>query len=795
MSEVVGIGAAPRRKEDLRFLTGRGNYVADIERPGMVFGVFVRSPHAHARIKSIDTRAALAIPGVLAVLTGADLKADRVSGLPCGWGIKGKEGQPMKEPAHPALAQDKVRYVGDALAFVVAESIGQARDAAETLSVDYDVLPAVVSPADALKTGAARLYDDVPDNLCCDWDLGDKAATDVAFKKAAHVARIELVNNRLVGNPMEPRAAIAEFHPETGHYTLWSTSQFPHVVRLLMGLFVLNIPQQKLRVVAPDVGGGFGVKQFHYAEEAVVTWACRKVGRPIKWVCERSEGFISDAHGRDHVTEAELALDVDGKFLGLRVQTIANLGGYISTFGPNIPTNLYGPLLAGVYTTPAIYCEVKVVFTNTVPVDAYRGAGRPEATFVLERLVDIAASQMGIDRVEIRRRNMIAKEAYPYQTPVMMQYDSGDPKGCLAKAMEVADWVGFPARKAHAAGQGKLRGIGMSTYVEACGLAPSRIAGQLGARGGLYESATVRVHQTGQVTVLIGTHNHGQGHETTFAQIVGEKLGVPFEDIDIVFGDTDKVQFGTGTYGSRSLVVGGPALAKASDKVIAKGKKIAAHLLEASEQDITFEQGIFSVIGTDRKKTLADIAFAAYVPHDYPLETLEPGLEEQTYYDPINFSFPGGAHVAEVEIDPDTCIVQLVNYTAVDDVGTVINPMIVEGQLHGGIAQGIGQALCENCVYDLASGQLLSGSFLDYCMPRADNLPNMTISTHSTPSSHTPMGVKGCGEVGTIGSPAAVTNAVVDALSRYGINHIDMPATPNRIWPLIRSSPLPQAAD
>jgi carbon-monoxide dehydrogenase large subunit len=785
MSEVIGIGAAPRRKEDLRFLTGRGNYVADIERPGMVFGVFVRSPHAHARIKSIDPGAALAMPGVLAVFTGADLKVDGVNGLPCGWGIKGKDGQPMKEPPHPALAQDKVRYVGDAVGFVVAESLGQARNAADALVVDYNVFPAVVGVADALKPDAALVYDDVPSNLCCDWDLGDKAATEAAFNKAAHIARINLVNNRLVGNPMEPRAAIAEFHPETGHYTLWSTSQFPHVVRLLMGLFVLNIPQQRLRVVAPDVGGGFGVKQFHYAEEAVVTWACRKVGRPIRWVCERSEGFVSDAHGRDHVTEAELALDAGGKFLGLRVKTIANLGGYISTFGPNIPTNLYGPLLAGVYTTPAIHCEVKVVFTNTVPVDAYRGAGRPEATFVLERLVDIAAAQMGIDRVEIRRRNMIPKEAYPYQTPVMMRYDSGDPKGCLAKAMNVADWAGFVARKEQSARQGKLRGIGISTYVEACGLAPSRIAGQLGARGGLYESATVRVHPTGQVTVLIGTHNHGQGHETTFAQIVGEKLGVPFENIDIVFGDTDKVQFGMGTYGSRSLVVGGPALAKASDKVIAKGKKIAAHLLEASEQDIAFERGTFSVIGTDRRKTFADIALAAYVPHDYPLETLEPGLEEQAYYDPINFSFPGGAHIAEVEIDPDTCVVKLVNYTAVDDVGTVINPMIVEGQLHGGIAQGIGQALCENCVYDSASGQLLSGSFMDYCMPRADDLPRMTVSTHSTPSAHTPMGVKGCGEVGTIGSPAAVTNAVVDALSQYGVSHIDMPTTPNRIWSLI----------
>jgi aerobic carbon-monoxide dehydrogenase large subunit len=795
MSTVVGIGAAPRRKEDLRFLTGRGNYVADIKRPDMVVGVFLRSPHAHARIKSVDAANARAMPGVLAVLTGADLKADGVGGLPCGWGITGRDGLPMKEPPHPALAQGKVRHVGDPVALVVAETREQAHGAAEAVAVEYDVLPAVVGVLDAIKPGASLLFDEVPGNLCCDWALGDRAATEAAFRKAAHVARISLVNNRLVGNPMEPRAAIAEHNPATGQYTLWSTSQFPHVVRLLMGNFVLGIPQHKLRVVAPDVGGGFGVKQFHYAEEAVITWAAAKLDRPIKWVCERSEGFISDAQGRDHVTEAELALDEHGKFLALRVSTIANLGGYISTFGPNIPTNLYGPLLAGVYTTPAIHCEVKVVFTNTVPVDAYRGAGRPEATFVLERLVDIAAGEMGIDRAEIRRRNMIPKEAYPYQTPVMVQYDSGDPKGCLEKALQAADWAGFGRRKAESARTGKLRGIGLSTYVEACGLAPSRIAGRLGARGGLYESATVRVHPTGHVTVLIGTHNHGQGHETTFAQIVSEKLGVPFENIDIVFGDTDKVQFGMGTYGSRSLVVGGAALWKASDKVILKGKKIAAHLLETSEQDIEFAGGVFSVAGTDRKKAFADIALAAYVPHDYPLEVLEPGLEEQAYYDPVNFTYPGGAHVVEVEIDPDTCVIKLVNYTAVDDVGTVINPMIVEGQLHGGIVQGVGQALYENCIYEDLSGQLLSGSFMDYCMPRADNLPRMTVVTHSTPCTHTPMGVKGCGEVGTIGSPAAVMNAVVDALAHLGVNHVDMPATANRIWRIMQTASLLRAAE
>jgi carbon-monoxide dehydrogenase large subunit len=783
-----GIGVSVRRKEDARFVRGRGAYVADMVRPAMAFGAFVRSPHAHAAITAIDTTRAAAMPGVLLVLTGADLAAAGVGGLPCGWGIKGTDGQPMKEPPHPALAIGKVRYVGDAIAFVVAESASAARDAAEAVAVTYDVLPAVIDLEGALAAGAPLLFDDVPGNLCCDWSIGDAAATEAAFAGAAHVTRVRLVNNRLVGNPMEPRAAIAEHEPATGRTTLWTTSQFPHVVRLLMGLFVLNIPQQNLRVVAPDVGGGFGVKQFHYAEEAVVTFAAIRLGRAVKWVCERSEGFISDAHGRDHVTEAALALDATGKFLGLKVETIGNLGAYISTFGPNIPTNLYGPLLAGVYTTPAVHCAVKVVFTNTVPVDAYRGAGRPEATFVVERLVEIAAAEMGLDKAEIRRRNMIPKDAFPYQTPVMMRYDSGDPAGCMERALAAGDYAGFPSRKAEAAARGKLRGIGLSTYIEACGLAPSRIAGSLGARGGLYESATVRVHPTGQVTVLIGTHSHGQGHETTFAQIVAEKLGVKFEDIDIVFGDTDRVQFGMGTYGSRSLVVGGAALAKASDRVIAKGKKIAAHLLEAAVEDVEFSGGTFRVAGTDKGKAFAEIALAAYVPHDYPLETLDPGLEEQAFHDPVNFSFPSGAHLCEVEVDPETGKVEIVGYTAVDDVGTVINPMIVAGQLHGGITQGVGQALLEHCVYDRETGQILSGSFQDYAMPRADDLPSYAVSTHATPSPETPMGVKGCGEVGTIGAPAAVMNAVVDALAGHGVRHMDMPASPSRVWAAIATA-------
>ncbi len=789
-----GIGASVRRKEDLRFLSGRANYTDDINRPGQLYAFIARSDRPHARIDRIGTDAAKAARGVVAVFTGADMQAENIGGLPCGWLIHSKDGSPMAEPPHPVLAMGKVRHVGDPLAVVIAESRQAAKDAAEKLEIDLADLPAVATLKDALAPGASLVHDDVPGNLCYDWHLGDKAAVDAAFAKAAKVVRLELVNNRLIPNAMEPRAAIGEFDPASGDYTLYTTSQNPHVIRLLMGAFVLHIPENRLRVVAPDVGGGFGSKIYHYAEEAIVTWAAAKLRRPVKWTAERTESFMSDAHGRDHETTAEMALDANGNYLALRVSTLANLGAYLSTFATSIPTYLYGTLLAGPYKTPAIYCEVKAVFTNTVPVDAYRGAGRPEAAFLLERITDVIAHDTGIDRVELRRRNLIPPEAFPYQTPVALQYDSGNYQATLDAALKAADYAGFENRRRAAAARGKLRGLGISTYIEACGIAPSAIAGALGARAGLYECANIRVHPTGSVTVFTGSHSHGQGHETTFAQLVHEQLGVPLDQIEVVHGDTAKIPFGMGTYGSRSLAVGGSAMVKAMEKIVAKGRKIAAHLLETDVDDIEFKDGKFSVTGTDRAKALSEISLAAYVPHNYPIEELEPGLEETAFYDPKNFTFPGGCHVTEVEIDRETGEVEVVSFVAADDFGRVINPMIVEGQVQGGVAQGVGQALLECAVYD-KSGQLLSGSMMDYTMPRAAHIPSITTSTESTLCTHNPLGVKGCGEAGAIGSPPAVINAVVDALRDYGVRHIEMPATAQKIWSIIQAGTPRMAAE
>jgi aerobic carbon-monoxide dehydrogenase large subunit len=780
------IGESVRRKEDYRFLTGSGQYTDDIALANMSHCYFVRSPHAHARIKGIDKSAALAAPGVIGVLDGQDVAADKINGLPCGWLITSTNGEPMKEPPHPILAFEKVRYVGDHVAMVVAETYEQARNAAELVEVDYEPLPAMVDVRDAQAPGAATIHDAATDNHCYKWAIGDKAEVDKVFATAAHVTKLDLVNNRLAPNPMEPRAAIGHYNRAGDDYTLYVSNQNPHVERLLMTAFVMGLPEHKVRVIAPDVGGGFGAKIYLYAEDVCLTWASKKLNRPIKWNCDRSEAFLCDAHGRDHVRQAELALDKDGRFLGLRVHTDANLGAYLSTFASAVPTILYATLLAGQYKTPQVYVEVDAWFTNTAPVDAYRGAGRPEATYLLERIVSRAAWELGISQDEIRRRNFITE--FPYQTPVALQYDTGDFVSCMAKANELADMAGFESRKAASKAKGLLRGVGYSSYIEACGLAPSNLAGALGARAGLFECGEVRVHPTGSVTVFTGSHSHGQGHETTFAQVVASRLGLSPDQVDIVHGDTGRVPFGMGTYGSRSISVGGAAIMRALDKIEAKAKKIAAHLMEASDADVDFSGGEFKVKGTDKMVTFGQVALTAYVPHNYPLDKLEPGLNETAFYDPTNFTFPAGTYICEVEVDPATGVVRIDRFTAVDDFGTIINPMIVEGQVHGGLVQGIGQALLEHCVYDRETGQLVTGSFMDYAMPRADDFPNFTIGHVCTPCTTNPLGTKGCGEAGAIGSPPAVINAVLDALAPLGVKDLDMPASPNRVWTAIQNA-------
>jgi carbon-monoxide dehydrogenase large subunit len=776
----TGIGAAVRRKEDQRFITGKGHYTDDEARPGQVHAFFLRSPHAHAKLRNIDTRKAAAMPGVVAVLTGKDFAADKIGSLICGWMIHSKDGSPMHMAPHPALADTKVCHVGDQVAVVLAETMAQAKDAAEKIAVDYELLPAVTDPAQA-KSGV-QIHEAAPKNTIFEWSLGDSKATDAAFASAKHVTCLDIVNNRLIPNAMEPRAALAEYDAGSDNLTLWTTSQNPHVARLVISAFVGMAPENKLRVIAPDVGGGFGSKIFIYPEEVVCLWAARRIGRPVKWTAERSESFLVDAHGRDHVTHAEMAFDANAKILGMRVKTIANLGAYMSTFSSSVPTYLYATLLSGQYAIPQIYCEVDAVYTNTAPVDAYRGAGRPEATFVVERLMEVGARELGLAPAELRQRNFV--KSFPHQTPVIMNYDIGDYQASLNKAMELADVKGFAKRKREAARQGKLRGLGYSTYIEACGIAPSQAVGSLGAGVGLWESAEVRVNPTGNVEVLTGSHAHGQGHETTFAQLVSERLGISIDQVSIVHGDTDKVQFGMGTYGSRSGAVGMSAIVKALDKVEAKAKKIAAHVMEAAESDIEFKDGKFTVAGTDKAMAFAEVALAAYVGHKFPTHEIEPGLKEGAFYDPVNFTFPAGCHICEVEIDPETGETAIVGWSAVDDFGVIINPMIVEGQVHGGIAQGVGQALIERTVYD-RDGQLLTGSYMDYAMPRAHHFPPFKVGLTETRCPSNPLGIKGCGEAGAIAAPAAVINAITDAL---GSERIEMPATPQAVWRVLQNA-------
>jgi len=773
-------------------LRGGGRFVADIVIPGELSCAIVRSPHAHAIIRTVDAARAAAAPGIVAVLTGADMAADRVGPMRALWAIRGANGKPMAEPPRFALARERVRHIGEPVALAIAQTREQALDAAELLHVDYAPLAAVIDARAATTQEAPQLHDAAPGNVCFRWARGDEAAVQQAMQTAAHVTRIDLVNNRLIGAAIEPRAVLAVADAASEKLTLYSATQVPHHIRRYVAE-QLGLAEGSIRLIAPDVGGGFGYKGKHYPEETIVAWAARRLRRPVKWVATRSESFISDNQGRDHLTHAELALDRDGRFRALRVETLANLGAYVSTFGAAIPSAIYSALLAGVYQTPAIFAQVTGVFTNTLPTDAYRGAGRPEACYVLERLADRAAAELSIDRAEIRRLNLIHSSAMPYKTPIGPTYDCGDFPRVFARALEIADYQGFAKRRALGDRSGRLRGIGMACYVESSGVAPSRFAGMLGARTGFFEAASIRVQPDGGIQALLGTHNHGQGHATTFAQILRTRLGVPLGKIEIVEGDTDLVPYGTGTFGSRSIAVGGSALDRAANKIIAKGKLIAAHLLETSAGDIDFADGVFAVAGTDRKVTFAEVALAANVPHNFPLETLEPGLQETAVYDPPAFAFSNGAHVCEVEIDPQTGATSLLGYWGVDDVGTVINHMIVDGQIHGGIAQGLGQALREHCLYD-QDGQLLSGSFMDYALPRAGDLPIIESELdESQPCTHNPLGVKGCGEAGAIAAPAAIVGAVLDALSPLGVTEIEMPLTPETVWRAIaaaRSSPV-----
>ena len=778
------IGSRVERTEDKKFITGKGRYTADITLHGQTYAFFIRSPHARAKIKKVDTAKALKASGVVAILTGEDIVKDKIGGLIAGWKIVSKDGTDMKLPAHPPLAHDQVNYVGDHVAVVIAESLEEAKNAAELITVDYKVLKAVVNTASAMNS--EPIYEGIDKNLCFDWELGDKAKTDEAFAKADRVVKLNINNNRLVPNAMEPRASIGDYNSSSDDLTLYTTSQNPHLTRLVISAFNGVHPEHKFRVVAPDVGGGFGSKIYPYAEDVVVAWAAKKIGKPVKWVCERTDSFLSDCHGRDHITEAELAVQKDGKVTGLRVNTIANLGGYGSLFATVTPTYLYAPLILGLYDIPAAYCNVKAVFTNTAPVDAYRGAGRPEATYMIERIMDQAAREMGMDRAEFRKKNFISK--FPHQQCLVHNIDSGDYYAHFNKALELADYQGFAKRKAESAAKGKLRGIGFSTYIEACGIAPSSVVMSIGAGVGLWESAEVRFNATGNISVFTGAHSHGQGHATTFAQIVSDKLGVPMANIDLVHGDTDKGPFGMGTYGSRSLAVGGSAITKACDKIIEKGKKVAAHMLESTPDQIDFKDGEFIVRNSNKKKTIGEIAFACYLPGTYgeiksPLpEGVEPGLKETAFYDPVNFSFPAGSHICEVEIDQDTGVTKVVRYSCVDDFGTLINPMIVEGQVHGGLAQGIGQALYENAYYD-ETGQLVTASYMDYAMPRADHFPEFKIEYTCTPATSNPLGVKGCGEAGAIASPPAVMNAVIDAIG----TDVSMPATSEKVWKALKN--------
>lgn len=777
------IGQSMKRVEDPRFIQGKGRYVANLKLPNMAYLAVKRSPYAHAIVKNIDASAALALDGVIAVYTGQDLLADGVGALPCGWQVPN-----IKIPVQYALTVDKVRHVGDRVAVVVAESPYIAADALELIEVDYEPLPAAIGARNTMSAGV-RVHDEIENNVSYEWEIGDKAAHDKAFAEAAHVVELELINQRLIATAMEPRAAVAQWNEFTEEMTLWTTSQNPNLTRVVMSAFTLQIPEHKLRLISPDVGGGFGSKIPHYPEEILVPWAARKLNRPVKWVSSRSEAIVSDTQGRDHVTKARLAMTAEGTVTGLDVETWADNGAYLSIVAPLIPTAFYITLLSGLYKIPGIYGKSWGTLSNTVWVDAYRGAGRPEASYVVERLMDLAAAKLGEDPLEFRKKNLIPAEEFPYQTPVALMYDSGNYQGLFAEAERLSNYAQLREDQTAARAGGRLVGVGVAACIEASGPAPSAVAGALGGVTGFWESGAIRVHPTGKVTVLTGAHSHGQGHDTTFRQIVADQFNINPDDIDISHGDTAVVTNGMGTYGSRSTSVGASALVRSAEKIRDKMKKLAAHLLEADEADMVFDKatGSFHVTGSpDKAKGFGELAFAAYTGHSLPAG-MEPGMEEDTYYDPANFTYPNSAHIAQVEVDPQTGNITIQKYFAVDDVGKVINPMIVRGQVIGGIAQGVGQALWEGAQYD-EQGQLVTGSLLDYAMPRADGFPMIETSRTETPSPHNPLGVKGVGEMGTIASTPTIVNAVMDALAPLGITHIDMPLTAAKVYAAIQQA-------
>jgi aerobic carbon-monoxide dehydrogenase large subunit len=769
-----GVGQPVRRVEDRRFITGHGNYVDDISRPRQAHAFMLRSPHAHARIGAIDAAAALAAPGVLAVFTGEDLERDGIGPIPCLSAVTNRDGTPSVLPPHPAIVRDRVRHVGDTVAMVVAETAAAARDAAELIAVDYEPLPAVVDTAHALDPGQPTVWEEAPANLCFDWEVGDRVAVERAMAGARHRIALELVNNRVVVNSMEPRGAIGEYDPGEASYTLWSSTQGSHFVRNLLADNVFRIPENRIRVVTRDVGGGFGMKLFLYPEHILVLWAAKKIGRPVKWVPDRADAFMTDTQGRDNLTRLELALDDQLRFLALEVGLVANMGAYLSNFAPEIPTASGALMHSGVYAIPAIHVGVRGVFTHTVPVDAYRGAGRPEAAYAVERLVDYAARQLGVAPQELRRRNFIKPEAMPYRTALGLNYDSGEFARNMDQALAAADLAGFAARRAEARRRGRYRGLGHAVYIEQSGFPPD-------------EFAELRFDQSGTLTVLMGTQSSGQGHQTAYTQLAADRLGVAPEKIRVLQGDTAAVSFGRGTGGSRSIPVGGASLAQAADKLIAKGRRIAAHLFEAAEADVEFADGVFSVTGTDRRLAIEDVARAAFDPARQA-PGVEPGFDESGHFTPPQPTFPNGCHVCEVDIAPDTGQIEIVRYLVVDDFGTVINPLLLAGQVQGGVAQGVGQAMLERTVFDPETGQLLTGSLTDYCIARAEDLPAIEFAYNVVPCRTNPLGVKGAGEAGAIGAPPALVNAVVDALAELGIDHVDMPLTPERMWVAIRGA-------